>query len=105
MGRLFAEVIFPLLLLAGFVYTIIRVTKLQAKKYQIRKIARSAPEMLRFENVDSKVVDILVSQRQQLSTGADLVSRMLSDQAMLIPSEYADPLQEWLSDYRKELQK
>jgi hypothetical protein len=71
------------------------------RRHRQRMMARFAPELLRFERVDPMVAQVIIVQRQRLEAGADLVSRMLEDMSVLIPSEYATPLQEWVESNRK----
>ena len=101
MGRVILAVLF-LAVLAAICYVVTIVTRALLKRHRRRQLARVAPELLRYEDIDPKVAHVLVAQRNQLETGANIVSQMLNDPVLLIPSEYTNPLELWLESVRKE---
>lgn len=101
MGRVILAVLF-LAVLAAICYVVTTVTRALLKSHRRRQLARVAPELLRYEDIDPKVARVLIAQRNQIETGANIVSQMLNDPVLLIPSEYASPLELWLESIRKE---
>lgn len=101
LGRVILAVLF-LAVLAAICCVVTIVTRALLKRHRQRVLARVAPELLRYEDIDPKVARVLVAQRNQIETGANIVSQMLNDPVLLIPSEYVNPLELWLESIRKE---
>lgn len=73
------------------------------KRHRQRQLARVAPQLLQFEDIDPRIAELLAAQQNQLEIGTNIVSQLLNDPVLLIPSEYATPLELWLKSIRKEL--
>ncbi|HCR55971.1 TPA: hypothetical protein DIV49_03285 [Candidatus Saccharibacteria bacterium] len=102
MGRL-GLIMLALALLGTVCFAIAAGLRHLMKRARQRSLARHAPELLRFENLDPDVAGIIVQQKTQLQLGMNIVSQMLNDPVLLIPSEYTNPLEQWLETNRKEL--
>lgn len=83
-------------LLLAVAYSIAQGVRYLLKRSRQRQLAKYAPDMLRYEDLDPKVVAVLIEQRKQLRLGATVVSKMLQDPVFAVPSEYAIPLEQWL---------
>ena len=91
-----------LLVIAVVCYGIYKVAHVAITKSRQRKMAMSAPHLLMLENnVDPKIAELLTEQHMALTTGTELVSSLLADPAVLVPSEYAEPLNKWLTDTKE----
>ncbi len=95
MGRGLAGIVFVAFLLV-VVYALVEGVRFLQKRSRQRQLAKHAPDLLRFEDLDPKVASIIIEQRKQLRLGATVVSQMLNDPVFAVPSEYANPLEQWL---------
>lgn len=66
-------------------------------------LARTAPDLLRFEDINPQIREHLLEQRKALKSAERMMSKLLADPAVLIPSEYADPMQQWIDNNPKEI--
>ncbi len=95
MGRgLIGVVVIALLL--GALYVLVQGIRFLQKRSRQRQLAKYAPDLLRFEDLDPNVASLIIEQRKQLRLGATVVSQMLQDPVFAVPSEYAIPLEQWL---------
>ena len=103
MGKLLLGLIF-IALIIGACYLIYRIGKFFTDRRRQRLVARNAPDLLRYENIDSAIAEQIIDDRKALEQVTNIVSQMLNDPVMLIPTEYAQPLEHWLEN-RKEIGK
>ncbi|MFO0882309.1 MAG: hypothetical protein U0491_02565 [Candidatus Saccharimonadales bacterium] len=96
-GLLF--IVIPVLLVIG----LIALVRLGIKRRRQADLARRAPDLLRFEGLNPLVLEHLVKQREALKNAEDIMRKLLADPAVLIPSEYADPIERWIKDNPKEI--
>lgn len=101
-GRLIAPVLL-LAIVAAICYCVTLAVRGLLKRHRQRQLARVAPQLLQFEDIDPRIAELLAAQQNQLEIGANIVSQLLNDPVLLIPSEYATPLELWLKSIRKEL--
>ena len=66
-------------------------------------LARTAPDLLRFEDINPQIRKHLIAQREALKSAEDIMNRLLADPAVLIPSDHADPIEKWLANNPKEI--
>ncbi len=96
-GLLF--IVIPVLLVLG----LIALVRLGIKRRRQADLAHVAPDLLRFEGVNPLIQKHLVQQREALQSAEDIMRKLLADPAVLIPSEYADPIERWIKDNPKEI--
>jgi hypothetical protein len=77
--------------------------RLSIKRRRQADLARVAPDLLRFEGLNPLVLEHLVKQREALKSADDIMSKLLADPAVLIPSEYAAPIERWMANNPKEI--
>ena len=102
MGRV-VLLLMIIVLISGGIYGLRLGVQYLLKRSRQRQLAQHAPELLRFEDLDPQVAEIIVEQKTQLELGMNIVSQLLDDPVLIIPSEYATPLELWLEKNRKEL--
>lgn len=103
MGRIILFLVF-LCLVVAVCYGLWLGMQYMLKRSRQRSLARHAPELLRYEDLDPRVASVIIEQKRQLELGMNIVSQILNDPVLLIPSEYATPLEQWLETNQKELQ-
>jgi hypothetical protein len=97
----FAVVIFALVALVILVP--ILGVKYLIQRSKLKELARYAPELLEYHEVPAPVSALIVEQRKQLQEATRLMRNALGDQAVLIPSEYANPMEDWIDNNRRKL--
>ncbi|HEY1063804.1 MAG TPA: hypothetical protein VGE30_00730 [Candidatus Saccharimonadales bacterium] len=105
MGKAIIPLLLFVLILALAVYALIRVLRHRRDQARQRQLARTAPHLLNYQDLDPEIARQLVATRQALEQAVNIVSQILNDPVLLIPSEYADPLELWLTQTRKEIER
>lgn len=102
MARVEAGILF-VVLPALIVFGLIMLARYLGRRRMQAYLARTAPDLLRFEDINPEIRKHIIAQRQALNEANTLMNNLLDDPVVLIPSEYADPIQNWISSYPKEI--
>lgn len=101
--RYFVLLILALAVLGGICFLAIAGFRYSLKRHRQRQLALRAPQLLQYGDLDPKIAELLVRRQKALEAGANIVSQMLNDPVMVIPTMYATPLEEWVNTTRKEI--
>lgn len=96
------RVVLVVVVAAVLVATIIVMVKARTKRRHIQYLARFAPDLLDHEDLDPKIAQLIVGQRQEIATRTNASREIEAIIAQLLarPDSYAlgelyDPLVEW----------
>lgn len=102
MARVEAGILF-VVLPALIVFGLFVLARYLGRRRMQAYLARTAPDLLRFEDINPEIRKHIIAQRQALNEANTLMSDLLEDPAVLVPSEYADPIQVWINNHPKEI--
>lgn len=96
------RVVLAVVVAAVLVITIIVMVRARTKRRHVQYLARFAPDLLNHEDLDPKIAQLIVGQRQEIAAHTDTSREIEAIVAQLLarPDSYAlgelyDPLVEW----------
>jgi hypothetical protein len=103
MGRFLAFLVFVIVVIA-VCWGLTLVAQHIASRHRQKLAARFAPEMLRYENLPTDVVEAFIQQRKQLHGAEAIMFKLVNDPYFTLNTEYYTAINRWL-DRQKEITK